>query len=393
LSEETEDLEDLYENAPCGYLSLQSGGIIFKTNNTFSQWTGYAPDELAGKRFHDLLHVAGQIFYETHFAPLLRMQGHFNEVALELVKKDGERLPVLVNAAERRDAAGVPLFIRLTVFNATDRRRYERELLQARDELRKLNTALESRVEEVVAERLRSDTALTSQREEAKLREQFIAVLGHDLRNPLASISAGIRLLEKKADPAHASIFTMMQKSVLRMSSLIDNVMDFARGRLGGGIVLNPVQMPLQPTFQQVIDELQNTHPEVRIETAFDLDKPLVVDHVRIAQLLSNLLANALTHGTKGTPVSVKATAADGLEIAVCNQGDPIPPEALERLFLPYARGEMRPSQQGLGLGLYISSEIARAHGGRIDVTSTPELTCFTFRMPLRPPPTSADPS
>ena len=159
MSDQTEDFEDLYENAPCGYLSLRSSGVIFKANKTFSRWTGYAPDELAGKRFHDLLNVAGRIYYETHFAPLLRMQGHFNEVALELVKKDGERMPVLVNAAERRDAAGVPLFIRLTVFNATDRRRYERELLQTRDELRKLNTALETRVAEVVAERLRSDTS------------------------------------------------------------------------------------------------------------------------------------------------------------------------------------------------------------------------------------------
>ena len=383
MSDETEDFEDLYENAPCGYLSLRSSGVIFKANKTFAQWTGYPPDELAGKRFHDLLNVAGRIYYETHFAPLLRMQGYFNEVALELVKKDGDRMPVLVNAAERRDAAGVPLFIRLTVFNATDRRRYERELLQARDELRKLNAGLETRVAEVVAERLRSDRALISQREEAELREQFIAVLGHDLRNPLASISAGIRLLEKKADSANVSIFTMMQRSVLRMSSLIDNVMDFARGRLGGGIVLNPVQMPLEPTLQQVVDELQSTHPEVRIDTEFDLDKPVVADHVRIAQLLSNLLGNALTHGAKGMPVSVKATAKDRLEIAVCNQGNPIPPEAILRLFFPFSRGELRPSQQGLGLGLYISSEIARAHGGRIDVTSTPELTCFTFSMPL----------
>ena len=390
MSDETEDFEDLYENAPCGYLSLRSSGVIFKANKTFSQWTGYAPDELAGKRFHDLLNVAGRIYYETHFAPLLRMQGYFNEVALELVKNDGERLPVLVNAAERRDAAGVPLFIRLTVFNATDRRRYERELLHARDELRRLNTALETRVAEVVAERLRSDTALTSQRKEAELREQFIAVLGHDLRSPLASISAGVHLLEKKADSANVSIFTMMQRSVLRMSSLIDNVMDFARGRLGGGIVLNPVQMPLEPTFQQVVDELQSTHPEVRIDTEFHLDQPVVADHVRIAQLLSNLLGNALTHGAKGTPVSVKATAKDRLEIAVCNQGNPILPEAMERLFFPFSRGALRPSQQGLGLGLYISLEIARAHGGRIDVTSTAELTCFTFSMPLGSPQVAA---
>ncbi len=149
-----EDLQDLYENAPCGYLSLRTDGRIAKANQTFCRWTGYAPDELIGKRLHDFLNIAGRIFYETHFAPLLRMQGFFNEVALDLVKKDGEPFPVLVNAAERTDAEGKPQFIRLTVFNATDRRRYERELLKARDELKALAATLEQRVAEETAERL-----------------------------------------------------------------------------------------------------------------------------------------------------------------------------------------------------------------------------------------------
>jgi sigma-B regulation protein RsbU (phosphoserine phosphatase) len=383
LSDQTEDYEDLYENAPCGYLSLRANGSIFKSNLTFTQWTGYESEKLAGMKFYDLLNIAGRIYYETHFAPLLRMQGHFNEVALEIVKADGSRLPVLVNAAERRDADGKAVFTRLTIFNASDRRRYERELLAARDELRRLNANLETRVNEVVAEQLRSSTELGSQREEAELREQFIAVLSHDLRNPLASISAGIRLLAKNADAREISVCTMMEKSVLRMSGLIANVMDFARGRLGGGIMLNPSVLPLQPTLQQVIDELQSTHPEVVIKTDLQVEGPVLVDHIRVAQLLSNLLGNALTHGLNSAPVSVKATVADRLEIAVCNQGNPISPEAMERLFSPFSRGEIRPSQQGLGLGLYIASEIARAHGGRIDVTSTPELTCFTFHMPV----------
>ena len=269
-----EDLEDLYENAPCGYLSLRADGRIVKANQTFCRWTGYAPDELIGKRLHDFLNIAGRIFYETHFAPLLRMQGFFNEVALDLVKKDGEPFPVLVNAAERTDAEGKPQFIRLTVFNATDRRRYERELLKARDELKALAATLEKRVAEATAEQLRSDTALTSQREEAELREQFIAVLGHDLRNPLASISAGMRLIQKsKLDEQAEAIVIMMQKSVMRMASLIDNVLDFARGRLGGGITLTLSAQPLEPALQQVVDELQSTHPESIIKTEFRIDQ------------------------------------------------------------------------------------------------------------------------
>jgi sigma-B regulation protein RsbU (phosphoserine phosphatase) len=381
-----EDLQDLYENAPCGYLSLSADGRIVKANQTFCRWTGYAPDELIGKRLHDFLNIAGRIFYETHFAPLLRMQGFFNEVALDLVKKNGETFPVLVNAAERTDRAGRPQFIRLTVFNASDRRRYERELLRARDELKALTTMLEKRVAEVVAQQLRSDTALSSQRQDAELREQFIAVLGHDLRNPLASIAAGLRLLERsKLDEQAEAIIVLMQKTVVRMASLIDNVLDFARGRLGGGITLTLSTQPLEPVLWQVVGELQSTHPESKIDMDLALTKPVTADPVRIGQLFSNLLGNALTYGVEGKPVTVTARTEDQFELAICNEGNPIAPAAMDRLFYPFARGEVRPSQQGLGLGLYIASEIAKAHGGTIDVTSTPDLTCFTLRMPLQP--------
>jgi sigma-B regulation protein RsbU (phosphoserine phosphatase) len=381
-----EDLQDLYENAPCGYLSLSADGRIVKANQTFCRWTGYAPDELIGKRLHDFLNIAGRIFYETHFAPLLRMQGFFNEVALDLVKKNGETFPVLVNAAERTDRAGRPQFIRLTVFNASDRRRYERELLRARDELKALTTMLEKRVAEVVAQQLRSDTALSSQRQDAELREQFIAVLGHDLRNPLASIAAGLRLLERsKLDEQAEAIIVLMQKTVVRMASLIDNVLDFARGRLGGGITLTLSTQPLEPVLWQVVGELQSTHPESKIDMDLALTKPVTADPVRIGQLFSNLLGNALTYGVEGKPVTVTARTEYQFELSICNEGNPIAPAAMDRLFYPFARGEVRPSQQGLGLGLYIASEIAKAHGGTIDVTSTPDLTCFTLRMPLQP--------
>jgi phosphoserine phosphatase RsbU/P len=380
-----EDLEDLYENAPCGYLSLRTDGRIAKANKTFCLWTGYSGEELVGRRLHDFLNIAGRIFYETHFAPLLRMQGFFNEVALDLLKKNGEPLPVLVNAAERKDADGRPLFIRITVFNATDRRRYERELLKARDESKMLTKALEKRVSDGEADRLLIDAALISHRQDAELREQFIAVLGHDLRNPLASISAGMRLLQRsKLDAGAEAVIATMQKSIGRMASLIDNVLDFARGRLGGGITLELSKQPLEPALQQVVYEMQSTHPEKIIKTEFTMTKPLTADPVRIGQVLSNLLGNALTYGAEGEPVIVSAKTEEQFELSVSNAGAQIPAAAMERLFHPFSRGEVRPSQQGLGLGLYIASEIVKAHGGILDVTSTTELTSFTLRMPLR---------
>jgi signal transduction histidine kinase len=175
----------------------------------------------------------------------------------------------------------------------------------------------------------------------------------------------------------------MMQRSVRRMATLIDDVLDFARGRLGGGLTISTSSEPLTAALEQVIAELRSAFPERVIETEFTNAECVKCDRTRISQLLSNLVANALTYSTPGTPVRAKASVFDGMfELSVSNHGEPIPPEAMARLFQPYARGEVKPSQQGLGLGLYIASEIARAHGGSIDVTSDTEATVFTVRFP-----------
>lgn len=366
----SEDLEDLYENAPCGYLSLRPDGRIVKVNKTLCTWLGKSSDEMVGKRLRDLLNVAGSIFYETHFAPLLRMQGFYHEVALDMVRADGSKLAVLANAAERKDEDGNLLFTRLTIFQATERRRFERELVDAKDHLQEY-------IAQQVQERL-------ADQQDGQLREQFIAVLGHDLRNPLAAIDAGRRMLEKdQADPKALRITRLMGESVMRMGGLIDNVMDFARGRLGGGISVEIKSGDrVEPTLAAVVNEIKVSHPGREIEMNFDLQQPIAVDHARISQMFSNLLGNAITHGAKRQPIIVEAQVVDGIfELSVSNGGEPIPQAAMERLFQPFYRGEVRPSAQGLGLGLYIASQIAEAHGGRIDVKSDDLETRFTFRM------------
>ena len=229
-----------------------------------------------------------------------------------------------------------------------------------------------------------SEARLLGERETSELREQFIAVLGHDLRNPLASIAAGTKLL-LRGNREPAPILALMQQSVARMSALIDNVLDFARGRLGGGVSLNRTPQMLHAVLDQVIAELRASYPASQIETHFDVAQPLDCDGGRIAQLFSNILGNALTHGTPGSPVRVQATTKDDeFELSVANLGDPIPPEAINRLFQPFYRVSAQDAVQGLGLGLYIASEIARAHGGKIEVASSAQEIRFTFRMPLR---------
>jgi len=367
----TEDLEDLYENAPCGYLSLQPDGRIVKVNRTLSAWIGIPVDQLLGKRLHDLLNMPGRIFYETHFAPLLRMQGFFNEVALDLVTSDGRKLPVLANAMERRAEDGALLFTRVTMFQAAERRRYERELVDARAAADAASAMVKSQLE--------------LEQETAELREQFIAILGHDLRNPLASIAAAARMLRKEEQTDRATkILDLMQGSVIRMSGLIDNVLDFARGQLGGGITLKKQVENLEPILRQVIDELLSSHPDRAIEVSIEFDGPINCDSGRIGQLVSNLLGNALTHGTPDEPVRFSAaTGEQRLELWIANGGAPISSDAMTGLFQPFFKGEAGTSQRGLGLGLHIASEIARAHAGTIIVSSDDNETRFTFVMPL----------
>lgn len=226
-----------------------------------------------------------------------------------------------------------------------------------------------------------TEARLIDERKLAELREQFVAVLGHDLRNPLASIAAGIQLLRKRPDPA---VYAMMESSVERMSGLIDDVMDMARGRLGGGLLLFRAPIQMAPVISQVVSELQSAFPERIIDVSFALRHAVEVDRGRIAQLLSNLLGNALAYGDAGEPVRLRASMdATTMTLSVENAGKAIPPHAMARLFLPFTRGSAEGHKPGLGLGLYIASEIAKAHDGRIDVTSTPEETRFTFTMPL----------
>jgi signal transduction histidine kinase len=230
-----------------------------------------------------------------------------------------------------------------------------------------------------------SQADLFDERRTSGLREQFIAVLGHDLRNPLASIDAGLRiLLRNEHRERMPEIISTMQKSIVRMAGLIDNVMDFARGRLGGGLMISPdAKAPLAPAIEHVIAEIRHAWPDIRLEADIEIEEPVYCDRAKIGQLFSNLLSNAVTHGDADKPIRVSAkTTGNHFILSVTNSGVPIPRKAMERLFQPFSRGD-RPSQNGLGLGLYIASEIARSHGGSLQATSTAKATTFRFTMRL----------
>jgi signal transduction histidine kinase len=238
--------------------------------------------------------------------------------------------------------------------------------------------------------RERAHKALLDEREVGELREQFIAVLGHDLRNPLAAIVACGRVLAAKADEPQlvANMAARINNNGRRMSELIDDVLDFARGRLGGGIaVRREAVADLGAALRSVVAELQDANADRVIESQVAIDRPVSSDRPRLQQLVSNLLGNALAHGAIDQPVRLNATAdAEALTIDVWNGGEPIAAANLARIFAPFWRSSTSARREGLGLGLYICDQIVKAHGGTLAVASSREDgTRFTARLPLAP--------
>jgi signal transduction histidine kinase len=219
-----------------------------------------------------------------------------------------------------------------------------------------------------------AEVSLRDERASSELREQFIAVLGHDLRNPLQAIYATSDLMVRRVnDPAIAGMAARIKANSRRMSSLIDDVLDFARGRLGGGIGLHLGEVEnLNEGLTSVVNELQDGQPSRRIDFEFNVARTVVCDVSRVQQVASNLIGNALKHGAPDSAIKVTAIADDhDFVFEVWNEGEPIPPDSLAKVFEPFWRRETSANRDGLGLGLHICSQILRAHGGRLSVTSS----------------------
>ncbi len=359
-----EDFADLYDEAPCGYVSITPDARIAMVNLTLASWLKCRRDDLLDKPIHEILSFGGRIAFETHIAPMLRLQGEAHELALDLQVGDGEKLPVMATAREKRGPDDKHLFTRLTLFKAAERRSFERSLIEAK---------------------IRAEERFSTEHDQLELRDQFIAVLGHDLRNPLAAVEAGARMLER-GDTLHSRqtmVIKEMRASLARANTLIDDVLDFAMGRLGTGIQLDYTDKArLKEILQQVVHETESINPEIEIVSRLDSIGPVDCDPDRIGQLVANLLSNAVRYGDRGSPIVVEGATENGdFSLSVVNRGKPIPQDAREKLFQPFERGEPSKNDKGLGLGLFIVNEIALAHGGKVEVESGDEETRFTLRM------------
>ncbi len=222
--------------------------------------------------------------------------------------------------------------------------------------------------------------------ETVRFNEMFTAILGHDLRNPLGSIMTAAQLLKKRSDNEKLTRpLDRIMSSGGRMARMIDQLLDFARLRVGAGIPLQPKRTELQPLVELVIAELSESNPATPIALELEGDLTGTWDGDRLAQVFSNLVGNAVEHGSEGGTVTVRLDGRDpgALRASVHNSGV-VPPERLKRLFEPMNGAQHRGEKsQGLGLGLYISQQIARAHGGAITVESLqPGGTTFQVTLP-----------
>jgi PAS domain S-box-containing protein len=240
-------------------------------------------------------------------------------------------------------------------------------------------------------------TELKHQEQEAQRRadfEQYLAgIVGHDLRNPISVImlAAGRELRRKDVDERLRETLERILAAAERANRMIDTTLDFTQARLGGGLRVERRGMDLHELTRQVVDELRLNHPERVLEVVSQGDGSGELDGDRMAQVLTNLVTNALKYSTEGSPVRVRTSGGEQtLTLEVHNEGNPIPDEVLPRLFAPLKRGEQEVSSYGrsMGLGLFIVDHIVRAHGGLIDVVSDETRgTTFTVHLPRCPAP------
>ncbi|MFP2928035.1 ATP-binding protein [Pyxidicoccus sp. 3LG] len=234
--------------------------------------------------------------------------------------------------------------------------------------------------------------------EEARFQERFIGVLGHDLGNPLAAVrlSSAALLARDTLTPDVRRVVERIDGSAERMARLVRQLLDFTRARMAGGIPLRPREVCLEEVCRRIISELEPAHPQRGVNLEVQGESRGVWDEERLGQVLSNLLGNALQHSPEGTQVRVRLADGDPhfQRLEVHNGGTPIPDALRPRLFSPFHRathepGQPRPQHHGLGLGLYIVSQIVTAHGGWVDVASSMDTgTCFSVTLPrvARPP-------
>jgi sigma-B regulation protein RsbU (phosphoserine phosphatase) len=378
------DAQALFDEAPCGLVVTKEDGTILRSNQTFGHWIGCDAQDLVGRRFQDLLTMGGRIFHQTHWAPLMQMQGSVAEVKLDLLHHDKRIITMLLNGVRREHASGA--FYELALFGTTDRDKYERELLNARriaEDLLREKTAAETALQQA---QMALNDAYEKSLRRASFAEQMVAIVSHDLKNPLTAIKMASDVLARsELTSKESQMLDHIRRSTDRAERMIGDLLDFALARIGRGIAVNPAWLDLQRFITQSIDELRVAFPQVKLLYTSNGTGSAYLDADRVQQIIGNLVANSVAYGDLAHPITIVSEWGDDQSvISVHNHGPVIPDALVAALFEPMTRGTESDSEvRSVGLGLFIVREIARSHGGDVSVSSSAENgTRFSVHLP-----------
>jgi PAS domain S-box-containing protein len=371
------DAGSLIDALPCGVLTFDDSGKVLFVNATLRGMLGYEAGELEGVHVERLLTVAGRIFYQTHFFPLLRLHGAAREVFLLLRTKSGADVGALVNAT-RTTRQGTTA-IDCVLMEVRERRKYEEELLRARQRLL-------AQTEEL--ERARSAANAAN---EAK--SHFLSTMSHELRTPLNAIGGYVQLMEMEVQgpitDAQRQSLERITRSHRHLLRLVNDVLDLSRieaGRMEYRI--EEIELPAVVSSVVPMVEPQLVRAGLTLDTSIDAALRARADREKTQQILINLLTNAVKFTPAGGRVAVRARRDDAdrlVLVDVSDTGIGIPPEKLAGVFEPFVQVESEQSRrsEGTGLGLAISRDLARGMGGDLTASSQPGAgSTFTLHLP-----------
>ena len=371
-----ESAEELFEQAPCGYLAAQPNGAIVRVNETFLRMTGLAREAvLAGMKFQQFLTVPGQIYYDTHVAPLLQMQGFVREIAFDLKTNSGSGvIPVVFNCVQKNSPAGRALLLRITLFDASDRRKYERELLIAR---RIADEATQT-------ERLAREEAERANR----TKDDFLALVSHELRTPLSAILGWVQVLRRKLTDADLERgLSVIERNTRLQTRLVDDLLDLSR-MASGKMRLDVQRVNLANVIEAAFETTTPSANARQVRLQKILDPAIVVsgDPGRLQQVFWNLLSNAVKFTPKdGFARVVMERVNSHIEVSVVDSGQGMSADFLEHAFERFRQsGPARTGETGgLGLGLALVKYLVEMHGGSIVARSEGEGRGSTFLVKL----------
>ena len=373
----------LFDHAACALLLTAADGFILRANGTACTWLGYTEEELVGKlRMHDLLPMGARLFYHTHCQPILEVQGSVAEIQVDLRNRRQERMPVLINISRRKQGDG--MVDHWALFKASDRRAYERELLAAR---KTAEAALDARRSaEAELQKLNAQLSAADRR-----KDEFLATLSHELRNPLAPMRSALDVLKLKfGRGTDERLLQAFDRQLRHLTRLVDDLMEVSR-ITQGCMQLRSAPVELAALVRGAAHDLAATMEAARHTLRLSIAEPPVIvdgDATRLAQVVINLLTNAAKYTPDGGTIELHLACEDGwAEIAVRDNGIGLPASALATVFDMFSQLEpaLERSKGGLGIGLALVRGIVELHGGTVHADSAgPGLgSTFTMRLPL----------